>query len=230
MPAYTNSIFQPPTFLQMGVPCYLFGTYNAHQANTKMQLSQVALATNVATVTGQIVEGEIPLVGSYISVIQTATGSGEFNVNRALVTAVSFNNAGFGTVSYALTASNVTAVADFGTAIIEVKEIPETLTAVASVACAVAAPISDSQFTITTSVLFPTMPTAVTVVLQEAIRDVGGSTVGQAEYTTLGNAAIVASSAYTTGPTAQFTLTRGAYYRFLVSGITGSGTIVAKII
>src|SRR6202000_481148 len=115
--------------LQDGVPLYLFGSFNNHQGNTVINVSQVALASNVATITGQIVSGEVPAVGSPVSISQTVTGSGQFNVNRAAVTAVSFNNSGFGTLSYALTASNVTAVADFGQAIVEVAEVPETLAA-----------------------------------------------------------------------------------------------------
>jgi len=223
VPAYVNSPFQVPRVMRKGLNTYLLGSYNDRQANTRMLISQVALATNVATVTGQIVEGEIPLVGSYISLSQTTTGSGEFNVTRALVTAASFTAAGFGTVSYALTGANVGATADAGTAIIEVPEIGETLVAVASIPCCVASPDNETQFTVTSSVLFPTMPTAATVVLQEAVRDVN------TEYTTLGNAAVVASSAFTTGPTAQFTLTRGNFYRFLISGLTGTGTVVAKL-
>ena len=140
MPSFVNSPVTPPQLLQKGVNVYLFGTFNALQANTRMNVSSVALATNVATVTGTIVEGEVPKIGALVSIAQTSTNAGVFNVQRAAVTAVSINNGGTGTVSFALTNANVGSTPDFGTAIIEVPEVGEALINGASVACCVAAP------------------------------------------------------------------------------------------
>jgi len=225
MPAYVNSPFVKPILLQKGVPAYLWGSFNSHQGNTRAFVSNVALTTNVATVTVQIVSGEIPTVGSQISIIQTQTSSGVFNVNRATITAVSINaSTGQGTISFALTNANIASTADTGTVEVEVPEVGEALAAGASIACAIQAPDGDSQFTVPCAVTFPVMPTGATIVLQRAIRDVNS------EYTTIGNAAVVAASAFTTGPVSEFTLERGYVYRFLNSGVTGtSPTIVAKI-
>lgn len=224
MPAYVNSPFQVPLYVQPGVASYLFGSYNNHQGNTVMNVSQVALASNVATVTGQIISGEVPAVGSLISVRQTVTGSGEFNVNRATVTAVSINNNGFGTISYALTGGNVSATADFGTAIVEAPEIPETLVAGTSIACVFQAPYGDGQYSVPVSVTFPTMPSAVSVSLQAALHNI------DSEFTSMNPAvSTVVSGAYTIGPYSSAALQRGYFYRLIVSGITGTGTILAKI-
>lgn len=225
MPKYASTppTFTPPQLLMEGVPCYLFGTYNFRQANTKLLVSNVAITTNVATLTVQIVEGEIPTVGSFITVAQTQTGSGEFNVSRVALTAVSISaSTGAGTVSYALTGANVSS-ADSGTAIVEVPEIAEALTANGA-SVAVAVPPSCSQETLTCTVTFPTAPTGATATLQTAVRNVDG------EFTNVGNISVYASSAYSTGPTTQFTLQRGSYYRVNITGLTGTGTIVAKVV
>jgi hypothetical protein len=225
MPSYVNNPFVPPQFVQQGVNCYLFGSYNDKQANTKMWVTNVALTSNVATITVQIIEGEIPLVGAYISVIQTASTSGLFNVNRAIITAVTINSAtGAGTITYALTHADVTSAADAGTAIAEVPEVAETLANGNSVACCLQSPDCDSQKTVPYSILFPGgIPTAAVVDLQAALRNV------DSEFTKVQNAATVTGSEYTAGPFGQATLQRGYFYRFAVSGVSGSTTIVAKI-
>jgi hypothetical protein len=224
MSSYQNNPFTSAQLVQKGVPCYLFGSYNYKQANTRMLISQVALTSNVATLTVQITEGEIPIVGALVSVQQTASTSGLFNVNRVALSAVSITAAtGAGTISFALTHADVVAAADTGTAVAEVPEVGEAVTAVASAACYVQDPTD--QCTITTSVTFGTKPTAATVTLQSAIRDV------DSEYTDVGNAAVLSGTAFTTGPNASFTLKANAYYRFKLSGLTlGSGAgIVAKL-
>lgn len=226
MPAYVNSAFQVPVLVQKGVPCYLFGSYNFHQGNTVMLVSNVVGDGTHATLTVQITAGEIPTIGSLISVMQTQTSSGAFNVNRVALTAVSITAAtGAGTVSF-LSATSVTSTADTGSAVVEVPEVPETLTAEASIPCVIAAPEGDSQFTVPMAVTFATaLPTAVTVTLQKAIHD------NAAEYTNTTAAVSVATTAYTAGPVVEATLERGYYYRVLVSGLTiGSCTgVVAKI-
>ena len=228
MPYYVNSPFSRPKLLQKGVPCYLLGSYSYSTGNTKLAVSQVALATNVATLTVQLIDGPKPVVGSLISVVNTTTGAGEFNVARAVITAVSITDStGAGTISFALTAANVSATADFGTAIVEPAEVGETIANGSSIAACVQAPDGDSQFTLSAAVTFPTLPTACTVQLYGAIRDI------DAEYNnsqSLGTVATVSGGAQTAGPVAEFTLQRLNFFRFKVSGLSGSGTIVAKIV
>jgi hypothetical protein len=224
MPTYQDNPFTPPQFVQKGVPAYLFGSFNSHQGPTVMNITNSALTTNVATITVQITSGEVPTVGSLISVQQTQAGSGGMNVNRAAITAVAINaQTGAGTISYADTHANISTVADSGTAIAEVPELAETLANGNSVAACIQAPEGDSQFTLPLAVTFPTLPTAVTVTLQAAIRNVN------AEFTNTTTVVTVAASAYTVGPVVQATLQRGYFYRLAVTGLSGSGTIVGKI-
>lgn len=229
MPAYINSPFSVPQLVQKGVPCYLFGSYNFHQGLTLMYVSNVALTTNVATLTVQIYGGEVPKVGSLISVLQTQSTTGLFNVSRVPLTGVTINLVtGAGTVTFALTHANVTTAADTGSAIVEVPEVGDTLANGSSVSCCIQAPEGDSQFTVPVAVTFPggVLPTAVTVHLQVAIRDT------DAEYTNCdATGTVVAGGVYTSGPVNQVTLQRGYSYRLNVSGLTvGSATgIIGKL-
>jgi hypothetical protein len=191
-----------------------------------MRVINSALTSNVVTLTVQITSGEIPAIGSFISVSKTANGSGVMNVNRAVITGVVINaTTGAGTITYALTNSNITSAADSGSAVAEVPEVGESMTvAGSSAACVIQAPEGDSQFTVSTSVTFSgALPTAVTVTLQRAIKNI------DSEFTNVGNAAVISAGAYTTGPNAIFTLERGFVYRFNASGLTGTGTIIAKL-
>jgi hypothetical protein len=227
MPTYVNSPFSTAQLAQKGVPCYLFGKYNYKQANTKMLVSNVALTSNVATLTVQITAGEVPIVGALISVAQTQSTAGLFNVNRVPLASVTIDaTTGAGTVTFALTHADVVSAADTGSAIVEVPEIGETPAAVKSAACYISPSAMDAEVTITTAVTFSTVPTAITVKLQKAERDV------DSEYTTItGDAAVISASAYTTGPVVTYTLQGSGYYRFIGSGLTlGSGAgMVAKL-
>lgn len=224
MPAYVNSPFKNVQLLQKGVPAYLLGTFSFQVGNTNLYITNVALTTNVATVTVQLITGPLPVVGEYISILNSASTSGLFNVNRAVITATTVSaSTGAGTISFALTHADVVSAADVGQVLLEPAPVAEAIAAGASIACVVAAPEGDSQFTLPVSVTFPTLPTAVTVSIQAAISNI------DSEYTTLGTVATVAGTAQTAGPFASVTLQRGYCYRFLTSGLTGSGTVVGKI-
>src|SRR6185437_1165713 len=112
MPTY-NSPLTRPQLLQKGVPAYLFGGLNMLQGNAMGRVTQTALATNVGIVSVSIGEGPAPKVGDLITVWGTAEQTGLFNVNRALITAVSITGStGAGTISFALTGTNQSATAD----------------------------------------------------------------------------------------------------------------------
>lgn len=227
MPSYVNSPFQGSQLLVRGVASYLFGSYNYKQGNTIMLVSNVALTSNVATLTVQITAGEIPTVGSLISVQQTQSTTGLFNVNRAVLTGVTIDRTtGAGTVTFALTHANVTSAADTGSAVVEVPEVGEALANGASIA--VYAGDGQTAFTIPFAVSFPAgvLPTAVTVTLQKALRNV------DSEFTNVTNGVVtVAGTAFTAGPVVEVTLERAYFYRAVQSGITaGSSTgIIVKI-
>ena len=173
----------------------------------------------------QIITGPLPVVGSLISIINSTAGSGALNINRAVITGVAINQmTNAGTVTFALTNANIASVADAGSVIIEPAEVPETLTNNSySIPCVFQAPEGDSQFTVPFAVTFPTVPTAATVTLQRAIAN------RAAEFTNTSAVVTVAASAYTAGPVVLATLERGYIYRAAVTGVTGSGLIVAKV-
>lgn len=228
MPLY-NSPALRPQLLQKGVPAYLFGSLNMLQGNAKGTVSNTAITSNVASVTVQINEGPIPLVNDLITIWGTAQQSGLFNVTRALITAVSITaTTGAGTISFALTGSNQSATTDGGQFLCEPGEASETLTNnTQSQPVLVQAPQGDSQFTLPLAVTFPggVLPTAVTVTLQRAIRDIA------AEYTNTTTAVTVAATAYTAGPVVEATLERAYFYRVAITGLTiGSATgITVKV-
>jgi hypothetical protein len=225
MPQFVNSPFSKPQLLQNGVPAYLLGSFSQQVGNTHLALINDAIASNVATITATFLNGPLPVVGSLVSIINSANSTGAFNVQRVAIASVSYNaTTNVMTLTFPLTGTNQSATADGGSVTVEPAEVGETLVNNSySVACTVQAPEGDSQFTLPIAVTFPTLPTAVTVSLQWAIKS------QNAEFTTLQTVATVAAGAQTVGPMGYTTLQRGYVYRFAVSGLTGSGTIVAKI-
>lgn len=226
MPQY-NSPARPPQLLQKGVPAYLFGNLNMLQGNALGYVVDTALAANVGSVTVQINQGPIPLVGDLLTVVNTSQQTGLFNVTRAVITATNINAAtGTGTLSYALTGTNQSVTADPGSFISEPGESSEALTTnTFSVPVTVQAPQGDSQFTLPLSVTCPSLPTAATFTLQRAIRDIA------AEYTNTTAVVTIAAGVFTAGPCVLATLERGYVYRLAVTGVSGgtNPTVVAKV-
>ncbi len=226
MPQYQNNPLLPVRALQAGIPEYLYGSFAADQAPTRMLVSQVEIVANVATLTGVAMEGNTPAIGSLISVHGTQTGSGEFNVNRVPLTAVSINAlTGVGTVSFALTGANVGPVADAGVAVVETPEVGETIVAGSSVPCT---PLYQQDAptglrTISASCTFPTIPTDVTIALEGANQNI------DSQYTSIGTVATVSASVVSVAQ-AVFTGIGYRYYRLNTSGLTGTGTIVGKAV
>src|SRR5271166_3895728 len=117
MPPYQIQpiVGSPAPMIQPGIPAYSFGSWKATKPVVRMAITKVAITSNVATLTVQILEGYIPAVGDLISVFATATSAPLFNVTNLALTAVSITaTTGAGTVTFALTHADVTAVADVG--------------------------------------------------------------------------------------------------------------------
>jgi len=226
MPAYVNSPFQTPPLVQKGVATYLIGSYSQQVGNTNLVVATVALTSNVATVTAILLNGPLPLTNQLISIANSASTSGLFNVTRVAVTTITYDApTNTATLVFPLTHANVVAAADGGSVVLEPAEVGESITSAGytSIACCMQAPEGDSQFTVPVVATFPTIPTAATVSVQAALRNI------DSEFTTLGTVASVAGSAITAGPFAQVTLQRGYFYRLLISAVTGTGKVVAKI-
>lgn len=230
MPAFENTGFYVQNALLAGErPVYCWGSLNTLTAPTRAFVTNVALTSNVATVSLSLKEGQIPVVGQTISIQGTTSTSGLFNVSNATVTGVSGFSTGdnsTGTVTFALTHANVGTAADTGAAVLPIPEIGESLANGASKAFCVqsnGAQIQNGR-TVKATVSFPSIAsiTAATVKLQDAM-DIFDTF--QDVYTL----ATVASGVLTTGGSVELELTIGRWYRFNTSGVSGSGTIVAKL-
>jgi len=220
MPPFINSALSPARLLQKGVPAYLIGSFSQQVGNTKIAVTNNEIVADVATVQGQLISGPLPVPGSLISIINTTNSAGAFNVDRAVITAVSFvASTNVMTITFALTATAQALTADHGTAIIEPAEVGETVTSAGfiSVPVVVQAPEGDSQFTLPMSVTAGAGITAMTATLQVAIKAQSN------EWT---NTAFVSTVA---APVVQATLQRGYLYRVAITGVTGSALVVAKI-
>ena len=241
MPTMNVSAFAPlPIVALPGLPAYLYGSLATDTQDTLLQVTNVALTSNVATVSVYVRAGNIPVVGNLISIAGTQTSSGLFNVSSVALTGVTINaTTGIGTVTFALTNANVTSVADSGQALVPIQEVPETLAANTSVPVYVPSqePNDMGEKSITTAITFPTMPTAATVKLYSAVnlpKNLPGS--AGSEWTAVGTVATVAASAQTVGPlftedtSANTAALAGRFFCLQVTGVTGSGTITAKLI
>lgn len=234
MPLYNTSDFAPlPEIAIPAKPAYFFGSLPVDTQDTQMRISNVALTTNVATVTGTIYQGNIPAVGNFITVAGSTNTSGLFNINHAVITAVSGTpSTGVYSISYALTHANVVSVADSGMAIIPIAEVPETLANGTSVAIYVPSnELRDlGEKSITVATTFPSLPTTATVTLYTAITN--NPQAAGTEWTSMGVVAVVAGGVQTAGPLQTFTSPAGRFFRIIASSVTGgsSPTICSKMV
>jgi hypothetical protein len=224
MTAYNKSPFAPqPKLLYAGVAEYLFGSWPQDKSPTQMYVTSVAIAADVATLGVTVFGGDIPAVGSLISVQGTQTSAGAANVTNAVLTGVAIASNGVGTVSFALTAGNQATTPDAGVAIVPQPIQMETIVVEASVAVA----MSNNSFggdldrTVTAQAIFGTLPTAVTIALQGAMFN------EDAAFVTLGTIATVAAGAVTANGFTE--IANYLFYRALVSGLTGAGTVAVLI-
>ena len=208
MPSYSISSFAPaPKLLTAGWPEFLFGKLPVDVAPTKMRISNVAITSNVATLTVLVIAGNIPTVGSLISVQGVQTASLAFNVSSVALTGVTIDaTSGAGTVTYALTHADVTSVAAAGLAKVPQPLQFEALANGSSIPCCppVNDPNTDAARTFTAQVYFGSLPTTATVTVQGSLTD------NDADYQNLGTVATVVGGAVTLSLAANTTATRAA--------------------
>lgn len=226
MPAYNKSPFGPPPVLMVGGRTeFLYGAWSDTVSPTQITISSVAIASNVATVVGTIVSGNIPTVGSLVSVEGTASDSGAANVTNVALASVTANQTtGAITITYAATGTNQTTTADSGFALVPQPITYDTLVAGSSKQAASAEndPSTSDERAYFAQVFFGTIPTACTVSLQASLVD------QDADYQTVGTVATVAAGAVTLSG-ASFANANYKFLRFNVSGLTGTGTIAAAL-
>ena len=164
-------------------------------------------------------------MGSLVSVQGTTTDSGAANVSSVALTAVSINaSTGAGTVSYAATASNQSATADSGFALVPQPITFDTLANGSSKQAASAEndPSENDERSYFAQVFFGTIPTACTVSLQASLVDQDSA------YQTVGTVATVSGGTVSQNA-ATFSDMNYRFLRFNVSGLSGTGTIAAAL-
>jgi len=126
MPPYSNNPLQAIVLALPGYPVYAWGSFNDRVSPTRMTVSNVALTSNVATLTVQVIEGNVPVAGQLVTVTGTQSSSGAFNVTQVAIATATINaTTGAGTITFALTHANVSSVADSGLAVAPQLAVPE---------------------------------------------------------------------------------------------------------
>lgn len=252
MPFYITSPFKPsPKLIVQGTPEYLFGKWNSNVAPTQGNIISDSAVTTTATVTFQILSGNIPVPGALITVVGAAR-SVNLNVTNAVILTVSAAanpDAGVYTVTYAITSTTLAVGFDGGQVIIPQIEVGDALvtgtTSSAPVVSPVAGPNSIGKslsVTITlpaSTAANPSTLTAVTVVLQGANQDY------DSEYNTIATVATAVAAGSTTDwqsgqgvpvapsntlATGNVDLVNFRFYRLQVTAATGAGPIIGKIL
>ena len=218
MTAYSSSPFRTGASLIPGDIGFSFGSFDTHDPGTKMSVSNVALTSNVATLTVQILEGKVPVVGQLISAQGLANS--EFNVTNVAIASVSISSStGAGTLTFALTHANVTSVADVGIAIAAPLIIQEALvagpTAGKQFAIAEGNIGSNGQRGITWFTQFSGSPATVTMLLQGADVD------QDSQYSTVDESTVVG------GETRSLANVNYQFYRINAASTGGTTPTVA---
>lgn len=240
MPVYQTTPFKAsPALAVAGTPQYLFGSYNDKTGPTSGIVISDSAVTTTGTLTFQILSGNIPVVGSLITVVGTANGGGNFNVTNVAIATVVCTDAGVCTVTYAITSSTVAAnTPDNGHVIVPQPEVGETVAA-ASKSVPVARPYNNPEIqegqALTAVLNLGNGLSGLTASLEGSDFDV------DSEYTTIhtfvsaGAAGVYffqsgqdVVAAGTANPGGANTLNY-RFYRFNVSVLTGSGKVVGKI-
>lgn len=218
MPFYRNSPPEHAILIEQGWPVYLFGSRQSIDA--ELQVTSVAVATNVATVAVTSGSGPLPVVGSFASITGSQNGAGEFNVTNLALTAVTLNatHTDIVSVSFALTHADLSAIADIGTMHVRFAPIGEAFSAAgASIAGSVNTTEGRYGNVLTAQVYFPTAPAGATIALQGANRD------NDADYVD------IVAIPITSGRGFAQVESNFEFVRFNITAVTGSGTVVASI-
>lgn len=208
-----------------GLPAYAFGSLNRIVAPTRMHITAGSVTGNVATITGTVIEGNIPTVGQLVTVAGCSNST--FNVTNiaiATVSAAATPDVGVYTITYALTTGDIASGALTGLAMAPQIEVGETLANQSSIAIALQSNVGPNNAqTVRFDVTFPTIPTTAQVDVYTAAIDV------DSEYVLLTTVANVAASTVT-GQSAVWPDLRANFVRFKVSTLAGSGKIIAKVL
>lgn len=204
-----------------GIVGYSFGSFNSDLPTTRMQVTNVALTSNVATLGVQMVEGNIPAVGSLISVRGTQKAGGAFNVSNIALTGVSIVAlTGIGTVTFALTHADVTSTPDAGAADVPVPEVAEAMANSTGLQLTMqsASGLPNNSRDVEWTILTPSAPASFSAALQVADTD------AEADYSTIDTSTAVGSR--------QVAGVRANFIRIKLSSVVGGTlpTVIGKVL
>jgi hypothetical protein len=231
MSAYQKTPFRAmPSVLMSGSLSYLWGSFNDKTSSTLGNVLSDSGNGVTSSVTVQILAGNVPIVSALskplITIVGSSNAAGAYNVTNVALTSVSAAanpDAGIYTFQF-LGAGNSASAQDSGQFIVPRPEVAEVLVTGASVPVAVSfntASLNQGK-TLSAVVAFPTIPTTAVVTLQSADIDL------DSEYADIATVASVTGGVVTGGQISVGTLD-ARFYRFNTTGITGAGTIVAKL-
>lgn len=202
-----------------GSVTYLLGSRAADGG--VMNITSVAIATNVATVGVTAWSGVLPIVGTPVTIRGSATASGAFNVSNVALTGVTLDSTGTGTLTFALTHADVASTPDAGTLTFPPQVKGETAANARTISASLARPSgARSQQSVFAQLTLPaTGVTALTATAAESIDNVNW--VARTEVLTVAGSAITAGKVYfeTTAP----------FVSFLLSGVSGTGPVAIGI-
>lgn len=230
MPAYLNGPLNPPvTMLLRGKTAYSIGGFNDLAGRCQMLVTNVALTTNVATLTCTIIAGDKPAIGALAFIQGTTSTAGAFNSSVGVVLTGSTFTGTTGTITFALTHANVGSAPDVGVVIVDAPETSESVTTGT-------VPYKGKQFgvpqasvgrssgdTISWGYFFPgTAPGSVTVQLQGADTDIDSN------YTVIDSG--TSTGGETRPPLSTSGLTGVNFLRIVVTAMSGGpSACIAKL-
>lgn len=225
MPYYPTNPTGIRAFLASpGSVTYLLG--NRAADGGILYISTVAIASNVATVGVSVWSGNLPVIGTKITIRGTAQQSGVFNVTNIALTGVTLNAAGIGTVTFALTGTNLSATADGG----QMSFLPQTTGEVAVNGSTMPCSPAFNQGRSSNGWIFEVLPdsiaalpTAATITPQHAAanEDAAYTPVLGATPATIAGGAITAQGV-------GFA-TDMPFLRFAITGVSGTGSIAIAV-
>jgi hypothetical protein len=238
MPNYILSPFKPmPKLLVPGVPEYVWGSWNDRVGPTQGIVLQSLSIGTTAELIIKIISGNVPVVGSLITVVGVSASS-NFNVTNVVITAVSAANNpdnGVYAIAYTITSTFTPIQADAGQIIVPQPEIGETVSSTGASSPVAVGAWFPSGKSLSVTLTLGTGISGVTAVLQGANRDY------DSEYNTIatiGTGLGVGTTDWQSGQgdTATGTLAAGSvnfpnfrFYRLNLTAVTGSGNVIAKI-
>lgn len=186
MPFYNN---QPGVAVPMlpvsnphdppGPPGYAFGSKSQSQPTARFQIQKSAVASNVVTLTVQMLEGFTPPVGALAYIYATLNDGGSLNNSSGVaIQSISLNASGFGTLTYNQTAGNLSVTADVGYVLVPVVETPDVITG----SSAKSQQFGVGGYGISWAYMWSSQPVSCSIQLEGAINDI------DAEYTLIGTA------------------------------------------